>query len=90
MRKFFTWLKVIAKVLPSLLHYYFFVVLKQIRHKDKYSINLRYQNFRLMVIKILNAFNVKIIVEGKNYLNELNEKVLEKVEDLYGNDKSIL
>ena len=90
MRKFFTWLKVIAKVLPSLFHYYFVVVLKQIRHKDKYSINLRYQNFRLMVIKILNAFNVKIIVEGKNYLNELNEKGLYLANHVGGIDPLVL
>lgn len=90
MRKFFTWLKVIAKVLPSLLHYYFSVVLKQIKHKEKYSINLRYQNFRLMVIKILNAFNVKIIVEGKNYLNELGEKGLYLANHVGGIDPLVL
>ncbi len=54
------YLKVIIKILPILLYDYFARLIKYSRHPEKYPLEVRFRRIQTLIIKVLNAFNVKV------------------------------
>lgn len=76
MRKALSYIRLGLTIGIMIIFYDLFYFKKYARHPEKYPREERYNRLRKLTLAIFKCFRVKLIVEGKEYLENNNEKVL--------------
>lgn len=72
----FKYIGIVFRLIIFLIWNYLTWILYYSRHKDKYTLEIRYKKTRKFVITILNRLHVDLKVQGLEYLNDENIKMI--------------